>query len=270
MTEEEKCFSYGAGELFHIYDESAYVQERPAIILKKKNKEYYTHLLPSFYSTFSDNVIIQKKILEIPLQDREFDGRFFQLGNEFSFSVFYEMPDKDEVIGRIHDSKNKIVYDRDLIKQILYSSKMPAQITDNSFIRLNFDLVKDLKRKDTSDVILSLKEVSESFEGDDAWIYMEAILKEYNHPCVITTHGTLRFQEQELNEKEEIMNSDINAIWMNFEKKYSLGDIIQFYMKIGYSLSGFCDVFNSHFYDFEEGTGQEIIKDLKEIQQMIK
>jgi hypothetical protein len=41
-------------------------------------------------------------------------------------------------------------------------------------------------------------------------------------------------------------------------------------MKIGYSLSGFCDVFNSHFYDIEEGTGQEVIKSQKEIQEMIK
>ena len=270
MTKETEYFSYGGGYLFHIYDENAYVQERPAIILKKKDVEHYTHLLPSFYSTFSKNVFIQQKILKIPFQTREFDKRFFQLGNEFSLSVFYEMPDKKEVIGHVHDSKNKIVYDRDLIKRILYLSKIPAQITNDSSIRLKIDLLKGLKRKDTSDIVLSLDEVSESFKGDEAWNYIEAILKEYNHPCVITTHGTLRFQEQELNEEQKIMEADINAIWLNFGKKYSLGDIIKFYMKIGYSLSGFCDVFNSHFYDIKEGTGQEVIKSQKEIQEMIK
>lgn len=271
MSDLMTCFDYGGpGEKFYIYDDKAFVQERPAIILKKENADEFTHVLKSFVHSFRDNALMLHKMSKLPFENREFDDRFYKLTDKYSFSIFYEMPEKNEVIGNIHDDKNKIVYNDGILKKLLHGKKLPGELLYNGRVIFNKDVLKKLERKEKGDVLLSIEEVYESFKDDDDWIYLNEILNEYKHPCVITSAGTLRFQEQELNKEEKVMESDINAIWMNFGTKYSLSDVIKFYMKIGYSLSGFCEVFGSHFCEVYYENDEYIFKSAEEIREIIK
>ena len=74
------------------------------------------------------------------------------------------------------------------------------------------------------------------------------ILKNLNHELEITKDGILRFKKKTLTDKETKMNHSIQDTWIDYsEKEITFSELINFYMNIGYSVSGFMNIFHNCF-----------------------
>lgn len=97
-----------------------------------------------------------------------------------------------------------------------------------------------------------------------------ALAKLFNHSIIVDQYGTYRFKQNKL--VNHILDDclfytpvgdpdvckgpryrgklDLNELWVDFYKrKFDVWEMAQFYMGIGYSISGFCDVFSKKAHE---------------------
>jgi hypothetical protein len=75
-----------------------------------------------------------------------------------------------------------------------------------------------------------------------------------SQPIGFDSNGTIRFKKNEIVDfLLEHGTVDLNRLWlMLYKKQFSVDDMIQFYQLIGYSVSGFGDIFNKQEDKYSE------------------
>lgn len=97
-----------------------------------------------------------------------------------------------------------------------------------------------------------------------------ALAQLFNHKIIVDQYGTYRFKQNKL--VNHILDDclfytpvgdpdcthgpryrgklDLNELWVDFHnRKFDVWEMAQFYMGIGYSISGFCDVFSKKAHE---------------------
>lgn len=155
------------------------------------------------------------------------DDYYFKVMCDFNDSFYGYLLDKEH--SRVHEMKGCA----DLKK-----------CDDYGFVLLNADKYRDNIAEYIPKLITSNEDLLEvlPYESDFK------IIKHLKHPIYFDYLGTLRFREQEFSDIEKIMDSDINQAWRDYyDGKYKFSDMITWYMKMGYSVDGFMEIFYSSF-----------------------
>lgn len=211
-----------------------------ALILTKMNKdENYFHILPHSFALFkieylfSTNPSINKYRFED--QDPDFYSRcLFELNEKYIFKLDYDLVDK--WVGNVMNKENEIVYDVEIEGLRGLSDGKYVLFDVEKYKNNHFERIEKLYK--TDEELKSILSYSSDFE----------IVRHLNHPLSCDIQGTLRFVEEELTEKESLLYSDLNEAWRSYyDEKVSFSELIKLYMKIGYSVNGFMEVYYSCF-----------------------
>lgn len=86
---------------------------------------------------------------------------------------------------------------------------------------------------------------------DEYYIGYSELLGLDKQPFGLDQNGTLRFEEKNTGSRiwKDHEIQDLNQIWIKFHKgAYSMDEMMQFYRELGYSLSGYIEVWSGRFF----------------------
>lgn len=221
----------------------AYGQE--GLVMKSKDDNCYTHAIESEYTSLKKYEYLKEEnpfYKERKLATPEEQNKMFILNEKYRVKTRYET--QDLLIGYIMDEDNKVVYDGEKIEEIIKLFPKDISVSFNKRMQIIIEKPFELEVTFYKEKIIPKESLKDILDYDTDY----AILKYIDHPIAFDYNGTLRFVEQTLTEKEELMDSDLNTAWVDYYNgKYTFPEMIKLYCKIGYSIGGFMEVYYESF-----------------------
>jgi hypothetical protein len=222
-----------------------------AFILKKIDTEHYTHVTYDMLDLFNLNYLKRKFNKEqIKYKDLDYlKNSFYKFNEDYNYRIIYKIG--DNIFVDVFDNKtNEKEYElklEDLIK------------TEDSFYILeNFD--KHNVRQEYKPLIYKNEERKDILDYNTDY----EIIKNLDCKLYLDVFGILRFRGKELSEIEKKMDKDLNQAWFDFyENKYTLKELMFYYINDEMSVNGFMECFYGMFVDVnEEFASPELIIDI--------
>jgi hypothetical protein len=234
---KDNTFIYGGGETFHALGWfRAY--GKVALIAQSSKDEHYTHLyldglFPKYTNQFK--YTLKPNFVEV---DTEYEHTcLIKINDLYNFKLVYDL---DGLwVGNVFTNDNKKVFKIDNIENTPLVNH-----ESGLFLLSDYKKYKDQVVQFKEIIYKTNEEIKEVLAYDSDY----QIVKNLNHALTLDEHGTLRFVKEKYTKKEKIMEKDINQTWHDYyNNKYNFPEMLKWYMKMGYSVSGFMDVFYSSF-----------------------
>ena len=231
------------GEEYIIVALNIYNNE-PNFILQKLGKKSYLSVPKKnlYESAFVSSYINLRKFeyLLDNIQEKVEEKEFYCINDNYKFKVNCKL--RDKWVVKIFDNEMKRIYD--------FKHQDFEEVKNSEFILKETN--KYNKKYKYIQKNISINDIEDICYHTDR-LLCEVIEEITKSKLYFDLHGTLRFANEDFNEKEEEFNKDLNNGWcMFYEGKYTIEEVITIYTKMNYSFSGFMEVFHHRLISEED------------------